>query len=496
MNVSLNTVQLNAIRRCARMQGMKRLVPLLDPRAAATASGNQVLLVNCLATWLAAFMTTGINIALPSIQTEFHLSAVALGWLPLAYMLASAAFLLPLSKLADRHGRRLIFMGGVLVFGLSCVGLFFAQSYVALVLFRVTQGFGGSMIFSTSAAMITLAFPPERRGYAMGVSVASAYLGQSTGPIFGGIIVYNVGWRSLFLITAALTFLALVLDLLLLRRAEWKEERGSSLDRVGSVTYALALSAFLLGLSWVPLTRGIVLFVAGLAGLAFFVYWESRSSDPLIQVSLYRRNRVFALSNLTALINYASMWAMSYLISLYLQFVKGLNPETAGLVLIAGVVLQFIISPFGGRLSDHVEPRWVASAGAFLCTVGLFMLSFLRSDTPYWYIVVALCVMGIGYGFFSGPNQNSIMGSVQKRFFGVAAASISTVRMVGMAISVAGATLIMAVIVGRHDIGPADYPNLLTAVHTTFLIYTGVGVLSVIASLVRGKMPAVPRATR
>jgi EmrB/QacA subfamily drug resistance transporter len=471
------------------MQGMRLPNSLLDPRAASSVSGNQVLLVNCLATWLAAFMTTGINIALPSIQTEFHLSAVALGWLPLGYMLASAVFLMPFSKLADQHGRRLVFIGGVLVFGLSCVGLFFAGSYVPLVIFRVTQGFGGSMIFSTSAALVTLAFPPERRGYAMGINVASAYLGQATGPIFGGIIVYNVGWRSLFLITACLAFLALVLDVWLLRRAEWKEERGSSLDRVGSATYALALSAFLLGLSWVPLTRGIVLFAGGVLGLVFFFYWESRAKNPLIHVNLYRHNRVFTLSNLTALISYSSIWAMSYLISLYLQFIKGLNAETAGLVLIAGVALQFLISPFGGRLSDRVQPRWVASAGAFVCTIGLLLLSFLQTTTPYWYIVLALCIMGVGYGFFSGPNQSAIMGSVEKRYFGFAAASIGTVRMVGMAISVAGATLIMAVIVGRHDIGPADYPHLLTAVRTTFGLYTVVGALSVVASLVRGKMP-------
>ncbi len=473
------------------MQGMKLPIPLLDQRSAVRVSGTHVLLINCLATWLAAFMTTGINIALPSIQTEFRLSAVALGWLPLGYMLASAAFLLPLSKLADRYGRRLLFIGGVLVFGLSCIGLFLAGTYVQLMIFRVTQGFGGSMIFSTSAALVTLAFPPERRGYAMGISVAAAYLGQATGPIFGGIIVYNIGWRNLFLITGCLTFVALLLDLWLLRRAEWKEDRGPGLDRVGSVTYALALSAFLLGLSWVPLARGIVLFCAGVAGLVFFFYWESRSKDPLIQVSLYRHNRVFALSNLTALISYSSIWAMSYLISLYLQFIKGLNAERAGLVLIAGVALQFVISPFGGRLSDRIEPRWVASAGAFVCTIGLLLLSLLRADTPYWYIILALCLMGAGYGFFSGPNQSSIMGSVERRHFGFAAASISTVRMVGMAISVAGATLIMAAIVGRHDIGPSDYSNLLTAVRATFTIYTVVGALSVVASLVRGKMPPV-----
>ena len=110
-------------------------------------------------------------------------------------------------------------------------------------------------------------------------------------------------------------------------------------------------------------------------------------------------------------------------------------------------------------------------------------------DTPYWYIVLALCFLGLGYAFFSGPNQNSIMGSVERRYAGFASASISTVRMVGMAISTAGATLIMALIVGRHDIQPGDYPNVLVAVRLTFAIFTGVSALSVLASLVRGKMP-------
>lgn len=473
------------------MQGMKSPLSLLDPRSASSVSSHQVLLINCLAAWMAAFMTTAINIALPSIQTEFHLSAVGLGWLQLGYMLASAVFLLPFGKLGDRYGRRLLFLGGVTVFAFSSVALVFAGSYALLIIFRVTQGLGCSMIFSTSAAIVTLAYPPGKRGWAMGISVAAAYLGMTTGPTIGGIIVYNIGWRSLFLVTGCFAFLNLALDLWLLRRAEWREQTLARLDRTGSVTYALALSAFLLGLSWMPLPRGIILLLAGMAGLWFFVFWESRAKDPLIQVSLFRHNRVFALSNLTALISYSSVWAMSYLVSLYLQFIKGLNAENAGFVLIAGVALQFLISPFGGRLSDRVEPRWVASAGMFLCAVGLLLFGFLRADTPYWYIVFALCLLGMGYGFFSGPNQNSIMGSVTRRDLGVASASISTVRMVGMAISVGAATVIIALIVGRHDIQPADYPNLLTAIRTTFRILTVMCALSVVASLVRGKMPPI-----
>jgi EmrB/QacA subfamily drug resistance transporter len=471
------------------MRDTARPFVLLDTNAAASARPGHVLLVNFMAAWMTAFMTTSINIALPSIQAELHLGAVALGWLPLGYTLASAVFLLTFAKIGDHFGRRLVFLLGVALFAASSVALVFSNSYALLVIFRVTQGLGGSMMFSTSIAMVTLAYPPQRRGWAMGVSVAAAYLGMTLGPVLGGVIVYNIGWRNLFLVTGCFAFFDLLLDLWLLRRVEWKEEEASGFDWTGTIVYAIALSAFLLGLSWVPLVRGVAILVVGICAMVFFFWWEARARSPVFEVHLFLHNRVFALSNLTALINYASVWAYTYLMSLYLQFIKGLNAQTAGLVLIAGVVLQCLIAPFGGRLSDRIEPRWVASGGTLLSAVGLLLFSFLQADTPYWYIVLALCLLGIGYGFFSGPNQSSIMGSVERRYVGFASGSISTVRMVGMAISIAVATLIMAVIVGRHDIQPADYPNLLTAVRTTFAIFTGVCALSIVASLTRGKMP-------
>ena len=463
---------------------------LLDTRAAADVRPGHVLLINFLAAWVAAFMTTSINIALPSIQTDFHLNAVTLGWLPLAYMLASAVFLLPFGKVGDKYGRRQLFLLGTIVFVLSSLAMVVVNSYVPLVICRVFQGLGASMMFSTSMAMVTVVYPPNRRGWAMGISVAAAYLGMTTGPIIGGVIVYNFGWRDLFLVTGCLALFNFGLDLWLLRRADWKAERPGGFDWAGSGLYAVGLSLFLVGLSWMPLVSGLTLLVAGVAVIGLFVGWEMRARSPIIIFRLFRGNRVFALSNLTALISYASVWGMSFLMSLYLQFIKGLNAETAGLVLVCGVALQCVVSPFGGRLSDGIQPRWIASFGMGLCTIGLLLFSFLTSSTPYWYIALALCLLGLGYAFFSGPNQNSIMGSVEPGYVGFASACISSVRMIGMAISIAAATLVMALIVGRQDIQPADYPHLLTAIRLTFAIFTAVCSLSVVASLVRGKMPA------
>jgi EmrB/QacA subfamily drug resistance transporter len=461
-------------------------VSFLDVRSAESVKPGHVLLVNSLSAWTTAFMTTGINIALPSIQTEFRLSAVALGWLPLSYVLASAIFLLPFGRVGDRIGRRLLFLLGMVLFALSSVGLVLAGSYALLVVFRFTQGLGSAMIFSTSMAMVTLVYPDKGRGRAMGIAVAAAYVGMTTGPIVGGVIVHNTGWRNLFLVIGCIASFNVALDLWLLRRAEWKPRHPEGFDWSGSTIWAVALSLLLIGLSWLPLLRGLWLAVAGVAGLALFAWWEWRAREPIMVLRLFRNNRLFLFSNLTALISYASIWGYTYLMSLYLQFVKGLDAQSAGLVLIVGVALQCLVAPAAGRLSDRVDPRWVASFGMALCTLALLLLSFLGADTPYWYVVLALCLLGAGYGFFSPPNQIAIMGSVDRRYVGFASANMSTMRMIGMALSIAVATLVISTIVGQHDIEPADYPRLLTAIRVTFGLLTGISVLSVVASLSRG----------
>jgi MFS family permease len=178
------------------------------------------------------------------------------------------------------------------------------------------------------------------------------------------------------------------------------------------------------------------------------------------------------------------------LMSLYLQFIRGLNPQTAGLLLVTGVVFQAAFSPTAGRLSDRVEPRWVASGGMALCTIGLLALSFLAAATPWWLIIVSLIVLGLGYAFFSSPNQNSILGSVDRHRVTMASATLGTARQVGQATSVAIATLVMAVIVGQGEIRPADYPELLLAIRVAFAIMTFICALGLAASLARGSAPA------
>jgi EmrB/QacA subfamily drug resistance transporter len=449
-----------------------------------SANRTMVLAVATLGGFLVTFMSSAINIALPLIETEFHVSAVTLSWISLSYILVAGATLLPAGRIADLYGRMRLFVWGMVIFTIISFASAFAPSASVLLALRAVHGLGLAIGAATSTALVTLAYPSQSRGRALGLNVAGIYLGLALGPVLGGLIIHNLGWRSLFLVVGALGLVNVVLPLWKLRHLDWREPKTARFDVLGSVVYAVSLTAVLLGFSLLPSFPGAILITAGIAGLAAFLWWETRAADPLFHVDLLRRSRVFAFSNAAAFINYSATSAMVFLMSLYLQYNRGLNPQTAGLVLVTGTFVQAAFSPVAGRLGDRVEARYVASAGMAVCVLGLFALSFVGTDTPYWYIITTLCVLGLGFAFFSTPIMHTIMGSVERRWVGVASATLATMRLAGQNMSMGVATLILAVEVGRHAIQPADYPRVLSSVRVSFLIFTVLCVVGVVASLV------------
>ncbi len=446
---------------------------------------NTILAVSTLTGFMVTFIASAINIALPLIQAEFGVSAVVLGWISLSYLLASVAVLLPAGRVADLYGRTRIYLIGLAVFMVFSFASALATSAMMLISMRVIQGLASGLLFSTQYALVILSHPPETRGRALGIQVSGVYLGLTLGPVLGGVITHNAGWRSLFLVVGALSVVNCAVPLLKLRNVDWREPKTGHFDIVGSFIWAIALSALLLGFTYLPDWVGAVLIAAGLSGLVFFFWWETRADDPLFNVDLLRRNRVFAFSNMASFINYSATSAMTFLMSLYLQYNRGLDAQTAGLVLVTGTFLQAVLSIGAGRLADRIQARLVASAGMALCVVGLLAFSFLGETTSYWYIIGTLCVLGIGYALFASPMTHTVMGSVEKKYVGVASATLATMRTAGQNISMGIATLVIAVVVGRHEIGPVDYPNLLTSTRITFAIFTALCVLGVFASLVK-----------
>ena len=445
---------------------------------------NMVLASTTLTGFLATFIGSAINIALPLIGSEFNLSAVMLGWVSLAYVLATGAILMPAGRVADLHGRKAVYTVGLVSFTVLSFATAVAPNATVLIVFRVLQGLASALLFSSTTAMVTLCYPPETRGRALGIQVGGVYLGLTLGPILGGVITHNIGWRGLFVVVGALSVINTGLAFWKLRGVEWREARTGRFDILGSAVWAVALTALLLGFTYLPSLVGALLIAVGVAGLATFLWWEGRADDPVLNVDLLRRNRVFAFSNAAAFINYSATFAMTFLMSLYLQYNRGLDAQTAGFVLVTGTFLQAVLSPLAGRLADRVQARLVASAGMALCVLGLFGFVFLGAETPYWYIITMLCLLGIGYALFASPITHTIMGSIEKRYVGTAGATLATMRVAGQNISMGLATLVLAIVVGRHVVAPADYPNLLTSVRISFAIFAVLCVFGVLASLV------------
>jgi MFS family permease len=203
---------------------------------------------------------------------------------------------------------------------------------------------------------------------------------------------------------------------------------------------------------------------------------------------LITHNRVFAFSNLAALINYSATFAITFLISLYLQYVQGFTPQAAGIILIAQPSVQTLASTFAGRLSDRIEPGFVASAGMGLLAAGLFLLTFLSGGTTLPYLIGCLALLGLGMALFASPNTNAIMSSVEKRFYSVASGTLGTMRLLGQMLSMGVAAMIFAIYIGRVQITPASHPQFIQSLHMIFGIFTVLCIIGILASLVRGRL--------
>jgi MFS family permease len=403
----------------------------------------------------------------------------------MTYLLAAAVCLVPFGRLADIHGRRRVFAAGVLVYAGASLACALAPSAAVLLAARLVQGVGGAAIFGTNVAILTSVLPPGRRGAALGLNVASVYLGLSLGPPLGGVLTEHAGWRSLFHLSAALgAALAVIVHRGL--AGEWRESRGEPFDAAGAALYSTGLLSLMYGFSRPPSPGGLSLVAAGLGLLAGFVAWEKRAPHPVLPMGLFFGNRVFLLSNAAALVNYAATFAVGFLLSLYLQYVKGFSPQAAGLVLVVQPALMTAVSPFAGRLSDHVESRVVASLGMGITAAGLSLLCALRSATPLWFTVACLALLGVGFGLFSSPNTNAVMAVVEKRHYGVASASLGTMRLSGQMLSMAVAMLLLAAFVGRVAITPVHREPLVAAIRAAFAVFGSLCVLGTFASLARG----------
>jgi MFS family permease len=335
-------------------------------------------------------------------------------------------------------------------------------------------------------AIVTSAFPISERGKAIGFTVSAVYLGLSMGPFLGGILTQNLGWRSIFFSSLLMGIITAFVTVFI--KGEWAEARNEKMDYIGALIYGLGLTLVVYGFSILPLIEGLVFIVFGILFILIFAYWETRFNSPLINMKIFSNNKGFTFSNMAALIHYSATFGITFLLSLYLQYIKELGPQKAGLILLSQPLIMAIFSPFAGRMSDRIEPRVIATTGMGITFLGLLIFSFLGKETSLIFIVINCIIIGFGYALFSSPNMNSIMSSVEKKFYGIASAMVGTMRLIGQMLSMAIAMVVFAIVIGRVEITPEYYANFLSAVKISFIIFSVLAFIGIFASYYRGNI--------
>lgn len=449
-----------------------------------------VITVVVITAFITTFTGSALNLSIPDIGEQFGVSANFVGWLVTGYTLAVAAFSVPIGRVADITCRKTVLVTGLIIFVACCIAAVFAVSMVMLLVIRVIQGIGAAMIFSTNTAILVSSFPGHMRGRVLGYSIASTYVGLSAGPVVGGFLNHNLGWKSIFILTGILGAAALITAYLKLP-AERSENNGRSFDAKGNVLFVCFIVLMMYGLSELGspgsgavIIAAVTASVGVIAGI-WFIRHELKTDDPAVNVRLFKENIGYAFSNLSALLNYSATFAISYLISIYLQVVMGYSSQSAGIIMIFQPAIMAILSPIMGRLSDKYSPFKMSSVGMGFCAVGAAIFIFIREETSLVIIIIALIITGLGFSLFSSPNTNAVMSCVDKAEYGVASSILATMRSIGHTFSMVIVTIIVSIFMGNAPLSEADPEILVRVINTSFIVFTVICAGGVFISLKR-----------
>ena len=443
---------------------------------------NLLLVICTVLSFFTVFAVNAVAIVIPSIAAEYHMSNIIQNWVTIIFLLVVAVLSVPAGQISGKYGLKKVTIVSVILFIIISIANVLVTSQEQFLVCRLILGIALAFINVTSMAMIVSAFPPEERGTALGINITGVYIGLSLSPVLGGILNYNLGWRSVVLF--GVPFLFVILALLLTRiNEEWITFKGIPIDIKGSLSYGVGMALFMYGFTILNTQLGIILTVVGIAVLVLFGIIELRQNHPVFDIRFFK-NHKFLSANFASLCAYLATYAVTTILNYHLQYIKGLDSQTAGIILLAAPLCQVVLAPIAGRLSDKFVPQILAAMGMALGTISLFLFSSLNAQTPMLYLIISMIVYGIGFGLFSPPNTNVIMGSVPPKDTSIASASVATMRTVGQAMSMGILTLVFAFVMGDVPIIEQFYPLLTQSCQITCIICVVLCVLSVFASFV------------
>ncbi len=445
------------------------------------------LAVVCLGSALSPLTMAAVSVAIPSLADALQADAVLVSWLPTAFLLSNVALLLPFGKLADNYGRKRIYALGLATNACGSLGAFFSPTIEWILFFRFIQGAGSAMIFGTGMAIITSVFPARERGLPLGLNTASVYIGLTIAPALGGLVTEAFGWRFVFLLPVPFAA-GLLTVIYFFLKTDWRKERHSSFDWLGTTIFTAWTLSLVIGLTGLPAWPNVMMLGISVLLLVVFIKHQASSPEPLIRVQLFKESRVFSFSLASASLMYSATYPLSFLLSLYLQYIRGLSPVQSGQLLMLQAFAMAILAPFSGKLSDSVQPRIISTLGCLAVAVGYILLSQLGFDTPIFYISAALCCIGIGFGLFSAPNNNAVMSSIHHDDLGAASATVSLARASGNLIGISLINLLVHLMIGNTQITVEHYPQLLTTIRYALTMSAVFVIMASVLSASRGRV--------
>lgn len=452
-------------------------------------SVNAIFHTICFAQFIIPYMVSSVSLALPSMGRELHATAIQLGLVEQSYLIAMAMTLLTFGRLGDLLGRGRVYACGFVVFTICSTAIGFMTNMTALLAVRCLQGMGAAALLSVAMALVTSLFPPEEQGRRVGILSGFIYTGLSVGPFLGGALVTNFGWRSLFWSVGPV---AGVISIFCLMRM-WNERgaaSGERLDWVGSLLYAIPFALFIIGASRIVMPFGWLILLLGIVGFFLFYHVEKRTKIPLLDVILLQKNRFLSFGLIAAMGNYASLFGVTFFMSLYLQYVQGLNPQLTGLIMLVQPLAQIVVSPLAGKLIDRNKIGREKLANIGIAIIGISILSMAltagRSFSIYL-IPFELLLIGVGYGSFIVPNTVIVMSSVEKKQLGIASSLVAVMRNLGMVISMTCVTIVLSMFMPGQTVNPETIPVFLLTMRISLVICTLFAFVGFISSFARGK---------